>query len=55
MDDLFDEYSELKAEAKACGNHDFPSFDEWNGVASPKDAAIARHQTAWDNDTHDLY
>ncbi len=38
----YEDYLIEKAEARACGNFDFPSFDVWSGKLSEKDMAIER-------------
>jgi hypothetical protein len=50
-----DDYTAAKAEARACGEIDFPSFEEWSGKTNPKDAAMDIHQARYDRDEYDLY
>ena len=38
----YDNYQEEKAEARACGNLDFPTFAEWSGQINPREAAEQR-------------
>lgn len=58
-DALRDEYRDAKAEARACGDFDFPSFEEWMDEESMNARARARAEAEWnrreDEDTLDLY
>tara|TARA_R110000787_G_scaffold122477_1_gene233343 strand:+ start:24 stop:185 length:162 start_codon:yes stop_codon:yes gene_type:complete len=49
-----DDYLYLKEEAKACGQ-EFPTYQEWLGLESPKEKAQYKQQIIYDNDDYDLY
>lgn len=53
-EELRREYSEYRAEARACG-HEVESFEEWAGTTNPKAEAQDRINEMYANDTWDLY
>ncbi len=48
-DDQYYYYQEAKAESRACGDFDFPSFEAWSGIANERDAADYRMQMEMDS------
>lgn len=53
--ELHARYDEEKAEARACGNFDFPHFAEWLDPSLLRTRAEERVQRMYDEDTVDLY
>jgi len=55
-EDQMADYREARAEARAWGDYDFPSFEVWSGEEDPRLAAELRVRAEMENgENYDLY
>ena len=51
----YDDYLAAKAEARACGDFDFPTFHEWNAESDRRATAESKYRALTDRDELDLH